>query len=61
MHINRVTLILYQNIVPISLYISVEIVKTFAVKYTLQKKIHELNDSTFFFPLSLGLFYLCRP
>jgi magnesium-transporting ATPase (P-type) len=29
----RVTLILYQNIVPISLYISVEIVKTFAVKY----------------------------
>jgi magnesium-transporting ATPase (P-type) len=28
---NRVTLILYQNIVPISLYISVEIVKTLAV------------------------------
>lgn len=27
----RVTLILYQNIVPISLYISVEIVKTLAV------------------------------
>lgn len=30
----RVTLILYQNIVPISLYISVEIVKTLAVSNT---------------------------
>jgi magnesium-transporting ATPase (P-type) len=31
----RVTLILYQNIVPISLYISVEIVKTLAVSHSM--------------------------
>lgn len=36
---SRVTLILYQNIVPISLYISVEIVKTVAVRNTTTTKI----------------------
>jgi phospholipid-translocating ATPase len=47
---DRVTLILYQNIIPISLYISVEIVKTLAV--SVGSLLHKLSLS-----LSRGTIY----
>lgn len=49
----RVSLVIYQNIIPISLYISVQIVKTASVSHLLSQS-HPLT-------LFKGLFYSYRP